>query len=37
MLEKVYKYLVERCFFTDEEAKEVCKTMKEINLDLRKE
>lgn len=29
MLEKVYKLLVEQFFFTEEEAKEVCKAMEE--------
>lgn len=29
MIQRFYKHLVERCFFTEEEAKEVCKAMEE--------
>ena len=28
-LEKIYLHLVEKCFFTEDEAKEVCKSLKE--------
>ena len=31
-VDKVYKYLVERCFFTEDEAKEVCKGLKEESV-----